>query len=399
MNATISVICYKSKTLANGEHPLMVRIAKSGKKSYRSLGLSIDPKYWDFNKNKPKRNYPNREELENLITAKKDEYRKTILELNITQDDYTVESLKDKIGKPKMIKTVNQVFLEYIDDLKKSRRIRYAESCKLVYNSLIQFNKHLNIYFSEIDIKWLRKYEKWLRSQELAINTIGIRFRTLRTIYNYAVTEKHVSSDCYPFKAFKVAKFQQATAKRSLTKADIDKVINYDAPNVKIRLAIDIFSFSYLMAGINFVDIANLTVENIVDNRLIYSRKKTGKLIKIPFHIKAFDLVDKYSNKDRKYLFPILLNSHRSEQQKANRINKLTGKINKSLKEVGKDLNLPIKLTTYVARHSYATVLKRAGVSTSLISESLGHSSEKVTQFYLDSFENKQFNEAMKHLL
>jgi len=399
MNATISVICYKSKTLANGEHPLMVRIAKSGKKSYRSLGLSIHSKYWDFKKNKPKRNYPDREELENLITAKKDEYRKTVLELNITQKDYTIESLKDKISKPKTIKTVNQVFLEYIDGLKKSKRMRYAESCKLVYNSIIKFNKHLNIYFSEIDLNWLRKYEKWLQAQGLAVNTIGIRFRTLRTIYNYALTEKHANAENYPFKAFKVSKFQQATAKRSLTKADIDKVINYETTNERVQLAIDIFTFSYLTGGINFVDISNLTAETIIDKRLIYTRKKTKKLIRLPLHAKAIDLIEKYHNKDSRYLFPILFNYHKTEQQKANRIHKVITKVNKNLKDVGRELNLPIDLTTYVARHSFATVLKRAGVSTSLISESLGHSSEKVTQFYLDSFENKQFNEAMKNLL
>ena len=74
-------------------------------------------------------------------------------------------------------------------------------------------------------------------------------------------------------------------------------------------------------------------------------------------------------------------------------------KINKHLKEVGKKLKLPILLTTYVARHSYATILKRAGVSTSIISESLGHSSERITQIYLDSFDNEQIDEAMKNLL
>ena len=399
MNATISVICYKSKTLANGEHPLMIRIAKSGKKTYRSLGLSIHPKYWDFNRNQPKRNYPNREELQNLITTKKNEFQKTILELNITQKEYSIGTVKDKIGKPKTVKMVDQVFIEYIDSLKQSKRLRYADSCKLVFNSLIHFNRHLNIYFSEIDLSWLRKYEKWLRAHGLAINSIGIRFRTLRTIYNYAIAENHVSPECYPFKKFKVSKFQQATAKRSLTKKDIDKVLNYPTSNKNQQLAIDIFTFSYLMGGINFVDIANLTQESIIEDRLIYIRKKTGKLIKMPLHVKAVEIIKKYMSNRNKYIFPILFNHHQTELQKTNRVNKITSKINKQLKEVGKELDLPIDLTTYVARHSFATVLKRAGVSTSLISESLGHSSEKVTQFYLDSFENKQFNEAMKHLL
>ena len=67
-------------------------------------------------------------------------------------------------------------------------------------------------------------------------------------------------------------------------------------------------------------------------------------------------------------------------------------------KTIGEELHIPIKLTTYVARHSYATILKRAGVSISIISESLGHSSERVTQIYLDGFENSQIDRAMKNL-
>lgn len=91
MSATISVICYKSKTLASGEHALMVRIAKSGMRSYRRLGISIHSKYWDFKRNQPKRNYAPKEEVENLIPVKIREFQKTILELNTTQKDCTAE--------------------------------------------------------------------------------------------------------------------------------------------------------------------------------------------------------------------------------------------------------------------------------------------------------------------
>ena len=91
-------------------------------------------------------------------------------------------------------------------------------------------------------------------------------------------------------------------------------------------------------------------------------------------------------------------NAHKTEQQKLNRLHKVITKVNKVLKAIGEELNIPIKLTTYCARHSYATVLKRAGVATSIISESLGHSSEKVTQIYLDSFENNQIDKALEFL-
>ncbi|WP_320911703.1 tyrosine-type recombinase/integrase, partial [Butyricimonas paravirosa] len=115
-------------------------------------------------------------------------------------------------------------------------------------------------------------------------------------------------------------------------------------------------------------------------------------------HPKAMEIINKYKSSGL-YLFPILSSFHKTEQQKLNRIHKVIGKVNKYLKSLGKELKIDKKITTYVARHSFSTTLKRAGVSTSVISEALGHSSEKVTQIYLDSFENTQMSNAMQNLL
>lgn len=399
MNATINVLCYKSKTLSNGENPLMICVSKNGKRTYKSLGISVNPMYWDFEKNKPKRNCPGKEQIENLIIEKLKAFNQTILELNATQKEYTSNSLVNKLEKPFRLKTVATVFLEQIEQFEKANRTGYALSCKQVYNSLMEFNFHLNIYFSDIDTLWLKKYETWLRSKNLSENTMGIRFRTLRAMYNVAITEKCVNPQCYPFRSYKVAKLHKETAKRALTKKDIQRIINYKPDNEREQFSLDIFIFSYLMGGINFVDIALLTRNNIVENQLIYSRKKTDKLIKLPIHPNAWMLINKYHNPESPYLFPILSAYHKTEQQKANRIHKVIAKTNKDLKNIGERLKLPIPITTYVARHSFATVLKRSGVQTSVISESLGHSSEKVTQIYLDSFENTQLNKAMKCLL
>ena len=145
------------------------------------------------------------------------------------------------------------------------------------------------------------------------------------------------------------------------------------------------------------MDMAYLTEKNIMNGRLVYNRKKTSKLINLPLSSESVKIIGLYKDNGM-YLFPILSAVHKTEQQKLNRLHKVITKVNKALKEIGVELGLPIKLTTYVARHSFATVLKRAGVSTSVISESLGHSSEKITQIYLDSFENSQIDEAMSHL-
>ncbi len=401
MSTTIDVICYKSKVLKNNENPLMLRVTKDRKRRYLSLGISVNPQFWDFEKNKPKRNCPNRDAILNLVREKTKTYTEQIIEFKATSRDFTAKTLIEKVNNPVKAKTVQDLFNEQIKSLTECKRIGYALSFKQVMNSLIEFNKHLDIYFSDIDVTWLKKYEIWLRSCNLKENTIGIRFRTLRVLYNIAIEENIVKAEYYPFDSYKVSKLSQRTAKRAIRKDDITAIINYksDAMQYYTPLAIDLFTFSYLMGGINFVDIANLVKDNIIDNQLFYTRKKTKKLIKLPLHPKAIELINKYANCNNPYLFPILNKFHTTEQQKANRVHKVITKVNKCLKEIGKELNIPIDLTTYVARHSFATVLKRSGVNTSIISESLGHSSEKTTQIYLDSFENSQIDAAMANLL
>lgn len=218
-------------------------------------------------------------------------------------------------------------------------------------------------------------------------------------IYNIAIEKGVVKKDLYPFDSYKVSRLHKETAKRAIQKSDIQAVLNYslDGKDLYTKLAVHLFSFSYFMGGINFVDMAYLTEKNIMNGRLVYNRKKTSKLINLPIGSESMKIIGLYKGNGM-YLFPILSALHKTEQQKLNRLHKVITKVNRALKEIGVELGLPIKLTTYVARHSFATVLKRAGVSTSVISESLGHSSEKITQIYLDSFENSQIDEAMSHL-
>ena len=84
----------------------------------------------------------------------------------------------------------------------------------------------------------------------------------------------------------------------------------------------------------------------------MYTRKKTKKCITIPLQAKAIELIEKYNSSNNKYLFPILSDFHKTEVQKTHRVHKVIGKVNKYLNEVGKELHLPITLTTYVARHN-----------------------------------------------
>ena len=399
MSETIKVLCYKSKTLSNGEHPLMLCVCKDRKRKFQSLGISIRAELWDFKANQPKAKCPNRERILVLINDKINEIQKAALDKKIAGKDFTATTLIESTTNRTTNKTVGEYYLTYIQNLKKEKRIRYAGMLEVSYNSFIKFNKHLDIPFSDIDAAWLKRYELWMKEQNLSVSTISTRVRHLRAVFNLAIAEHSIKNDCYPFHSYKVSKLNRQTVKRALTKQDILKVMQYKGTSSMECLAIDIFIFSYLNAGINFIDIAKLKHSNIAENHLIYNREKTKKLINVPLQVKALEIIAKYQKDKSPYLFPILSPFHKTEVQIANRLHKMLAKINKHLKELGERLELPIPLTTYVARHSYATVLKRAGVSTSIISESLGHSSEKITQVYLDSFDNEQINNAMKNLL
>ena len=268
-------------------------------------------------------------------------------------------------------------------------------------NSFIKYAGSLDIPFSDVDVTWLKKYEAWMLKQGLAVNTIGTRVRHLRAVFNMAIEHHITDKESYPFHAYKLSKVCNTPPKRALTKVDIMRVIEYKGKTEMDRLSIALFAFSYFTAGINFIDMAMLKHENIIDGKLYYTRAKTKKQIILPLQEESKEIISNYSAEHvnrSTYVFPILSEYHRSEVQIANRLHKILAKVNKALKHIGEELGLPIKLTTYVARHSFATVLKRAGVSTSIISESLGHSSEKITQTYLDSFENSQIDEAFSHL-
>lgn len=376
----------------------MIRICKDGKKKYVGLGISVSPRHWDFQKQHPRSNCPNYEEIKILIHRTVQEYREKAFCLKSNDREFTANTLGDVIGTKKKAETVNDVFLEYIEQLDGEGRNGYSKSVRQVYNSLVKYNGHLELFFVDIDGCWLKRYEQSLRRKGLAENTIGIRLRTLRAIYNYAIEKGVASADKYPFKQYKVSRLQQETVKRALCKDDFERIINYVGKDKYQQFAIDIFAFTYYIGGINFVDIANLTVKNIQDGQLVYRRKKTAKLIKLPIPQPAQLLIDKYHS-DSTFLFPIYNTAHITTQQKENRLHKVITKVNTRLKMIGKELNLSIPITTYVARHTQATVMKRAGVPTSVISQIMGHSSEKVTQIYLDRFDNVQVNEAMQHLL
>ena len=405
LTISVEAICYKVRPLRDNTYPLMLRLTQHRKRRYISLGVSVLEKDWDFKKNQPKKSCPDREAIVKLISDKVSAYNSLIMDLTARQQPFTVSSLILALENRTKVKTVSEMYDYLIDEFRKTDHLGTMSVYQQSKSSLTKFNRTLDIPFSDIDCQWLERYEKWMKGRNIKDTTISILFRTLRSVFNRALSMKLIKPDIYPFNDFKVSKFDVRTKKRAVTKEDVKKIMSLDLSGGRqyMQLARDIFLFSYFGAGINFSDIALLRYGDIQDGRIRYIRKKTGKEISFLLSDAGKAIIRKYSKPDATsadYIFPILDRKiHRTEMQRKNRIHKVIGKVNPCLAEIGKMAGVETHLTTYVARHTFATVLKRSGVNIAIISESMGHSDIATTQIYLDSFENSQIDEAMKNLL
>ena len=405
MEATISVICNKFKILKNGESPIMVRVAKDGKRSMKSLGVSVNPIYWDFSKNTPKKNCPNRAMLMQLISQALIEYQAKVIEVKAKGEAATISSIMEEKENGISHVTVEDFLTSHIQQLRDNGKVGNSYAYLNLRTTLHNFyGKKLNFLFNAVDVSFCNKFEAWMRKNQFEDTTMHYYFRTLRATYNKAVEAKCVDREKNPFIEYKLSRFSTKTKKRALPKESVKKILkmNCSGMSEKARLAHDVFSFSYYCGGISLVDVANLTPDNIIDGRLIYERQKTHGMINLVMLDEAKAIIERYATYQNRagYLFPILDNRvHITPMQKFNRVRKLCTQLNKELHKITAKLEIKEDVTTYVARHSFATILKKSGVNIGIISQALGHQDIKTTQIYLSKFDDEQVDSAMQNLL
>ncbi|WP_297604147.1 phage integrase SAM-like domain-containing protein [uncultured Alistipes sp.] len=176
MDAGVDILCYKSKTVDNGAHPLMIRVCKDGKKKYVSLGVSVLPQFWDFTKNQPKKNCPSKAYIEKIIADKSSEFAERIIELKAEKKEFTATTLTERLTESaRARRTVGEVFRSQIENLKQTGRTGLCVIAQRGLQFLAEIQR-TSIYFSDVDTVWLKRYETWLRGQGFSENTIGRRF-------------------------------------------------------------------------------------------------------------------------------------------------------------------------------------------------------------------------------
>jgi integrase/recombinase XerD len=291
--------------------------------------------------------------------------------------------------------TVLATTLYYIRKLLAEQRIRTAASYQTTYMTFSRFRG--NVRFTQIDVAFLKQFEDWMLKQDYSKTTVGIYTRTLRTLFNEAIFLGIIKRDkCYPFGRRKYQPPASRNIKKALTLEDVGKIYYYEPVCLEERKAKDFWLFSYFANGINPTDIAHLKYKNIDGEYITFERAKTENATRsAPKPITVFitedmqQIIDFWSTKDKRpgnYIFPVLQHDITPLRQ-VELIELFVQALNDWMRKIRKKLGIEKAVTTYVARHTFSTIMKRSGVSTEFIQESLGHTSIKTTENYLDSFE------------
>lgn len=394
-------IILRSKKLANGEYPIVLKVTKDKKAKIISLGMSCLKSHWKSGELVKK--HPNSSVKNRIILKRKEKALKIIDEFALDGIDFTLNQFEAKFRGRKSSKvTVTEFWKEKISDLNRAGRTGNARAYKDVYNSFFKFHKNKNLVFREITPNLLDKYETYLRSNSNTDGGIGVKMRELRALFNDAIKKGVVDVKYYPFKAYKVSKLKGKGLKKALTRDEMKLMESLNTEeNPHLIDAKNYMLFSYYMGGMNFVDMMKLKWENVQGDRILYIRSKTkGRFtVKMLKPVKQIVAYYKAQNRPTNYVFPILLKENLTPVQIENRKHKTLSKFNKQLKEIAKIQGVEQNVTSYVIRHSFATNLKFAGISTDLIGESMGHHDVSVTKAYLKEFDDKIIDDAMSKLL
>lgn len=388
----IDAILYTSKTLADGSHPIMIRIREDGKRRYISTGCSCKKSQWNESTAKVKSSVYEALKINNKVGFMIGEIWQKIFA------EQSKETSSDSA--PTVAAIFDSLIGGFIDNERYGNRAVYSTTKNMLQRF---FKNNLDFRIEAIDEDKLNEIDMYMRSNGLKDTTMHGRMRVIRAVWNYAIKHKYASRDSYPFDCWSLSRYNLKTEKRAITKDDVKKIIEYKpdfGDTINVKLARDMFTFSYLCGGMPFYDMCTLSEDKISSGTIKYKRKKTHLDISITIPDRAMEIIKDWRPQSKGYIFPILDKSiHTTEQSQRNRVHRKYSRINNALKKIGEKLGIASKLTTYVARHSFATVLKREGVSIDIISEALGHHDLSITKTYLDSFSNEQLLDAQSKLL
>lgn len=388
---------FRRSTVAGREGALYFRITHGRISRQVNTGYRIFADEWDGSTLKLPGADGQQERLNHLLSMKerihKDAERINgiIRQLDSSNKEYTAAQVVDAfLSADGNEGEFNGFVRSLTSNLKRIGKERLAETYTTTANSLMRFCVgRSDLRFNEISPELIREYEAWLGEQGLVPNTTSFYMRNLRAIYNRAV-EQGLTGNRSPFKH--VYTGIGKTVKRAVPVQIIRRIKALDlSSDQALQLSRDLFMFSFYTRGMPFVDMAGLKKTDLRNGVLAYRRKKTGQRLYIKWEKPMQDIADRYQDARSPYLLPIITKPGKGERRQYLNAIHLT---NRHLRIIGDMAGSPIPLTTYVARHCWASIAKSRNIPISTISEAMGHDSESTTRIYLASLDTSVVDDA-----
>lgn len=394
----------RKKKLSTGKYPIYLRITKERKSIFFRTPYTSLEKEWDSKQGKFNKHAMNFLNKNRLLLKFIDQATNVVTDLQQERGYYTLFDIEKalRIGSNPMSGSIFVFWDEIISEMEKAGRTGNARINRDTSKSFRKYNKNKVLYFDMVTPVYLEKYEAYLRSRNGTDGGISVQMRTFRALFNTAIKRGLIKQDIYPFKIYKISKLKGKGLKKALSLDDVHKIIKLDlSSHPRLINARNYFVFSFYTRGMNFADMMKLQWKNVIDDKIYYTRSKTRTNFQIKILPPVQEILNYYRNmiSNTSYVFPILLRDEMTPAQLENRKKKTLKQYNKDLKEVAALCGINKSVSSYVARHSYANSLKQKGISTDIISESMGHQNIAITQAYLKELDNSLIDEAMEVLL
>lgn len=387
---SVSVILDARRTKANGKYPVKVQVAYLRKQKYYATGKDLDRSEWEkLPATKLRTLIDTREQIEASYNIVRDYVRELT-----DNGNFTFEALSLRL-KGAATADINTTLRMRYEEAMNECRYNSASSYKSTITSVEAFAGR-SIKYADITTEWLRRYEQFELNRGNSYGTIITRVDRIRACVNYAEKLGIVKPTANPFTHGAYKTHGADTNKRALTIEQIKRIAKFEGTPIQERYR-DYWLFIYLCNGINIADLARLKWSNVENGEISFERQKTAHALRKARTIKVIitpemqEIIDRIGNPSsggNVYMFPILSDSS-SNAKKHIRIKSFTRCLNKFMTRIGEELGIG-KVTSYTARHSFATTLKRSGVNIAYISEALGHTNLQMTETYLASFEREE---------
>lgn len=387
---TVAVVLDKYKPKKNGLFPVRVRVTYRRQRQYYPTGKDLTPKQWDA---MPTTRNRELRAIRESISNSFDIVRQNVEDL-ASVSGFSFDALNGRL-KAGINDTVNTAFRVKIEALRMNGQVGNM----IVYDNVLKGLERFagdKIQFDAVTVDWVKRYERFLQSEDKTTSTIGIHLRTLRAIINEARRTGIVKESQYPFGRGRYEIQAGEGRKLALTLEQIGRIARYEDGSEATAKYRDYWLFLYLCNGINVADFVKLKYRDIIGGEICYVRQKTERTTKTRKDIRVIisdpmrEIIERWGNDQApdNFIFPVLTGSEDATTQKR-KTQYLTRAINKRMAAIGHELGID-HISTYTARHSFATVLKRSGANIAYISEALGHQDLKTTENYLASFEREE---------